>query len=329
MNRIRRNRSPPSHLPPELWNQILLRLPLKTLLKFRSVSRQWLSLIDDPKFVSDYLVQSNREPKDTHLLMMERLSLDESRWTIRRSKTFGESSKLPELNLPCGNFALVGYVNGVLLINLISRKRKLFLCNPSVRKYLELPLTSMIRGVNLVRFGFGFDPSTNVYKIVAMALFAHAVAPRGYFYVVEVYSLSTGSWKRTTEGSPTLSCRGDQVFLNGAIHWIGDDNIRPEVTVFKPRDSKIVSFDVGSEVFNYFSLPNGVNHSTSTDTCLIRFGGVKSYDIQSHQIKDLVKTHHATIIFVEPYVDSLALVRRVEGHEVRSLPLEEREEHDD
>ncbi|XP_057422520.1 putative F-box protein At3g17500 [Lotus japonicus] len=38
-----------SHLPEELIPQILLRLPVRSLVRFKSVCKSWLSLISDPK----------------------------------------------------------------------------------------------------------------------------------------------------------------------------------------------------------------------------------------------------------------------------------------
>jgi len=41
---------PPPYLPDELITQILLRLPVKSLIRFKSVSKSWCSLISNPSF---------------------------------------------------------------------------------------------------------------------------------------------------------------------------------------------------------------------------------------------------------------------------------------
>ena len=49
---------PPSELLEELVIEILLRLPVKSLLRFKSVSKAWQAIISDPSFICSHLRQS-------------------------------------------------------------------------------------------------------------------------------------------------------------------------------------------------------------------------------------------------------------------------------
>ena len=56
-------------LPEELLMEILSRLPVKYLLRFRSVSKYWFSLIQNPSFIS---LNHNRA-QNNHCLLVKRL----------------------------------------------------------------------------------------------------------------------------------------------------------------------------------------------------------------------------------------------------------------
>nr|XP_017178132.2 F-box/kelch-repeat protein At3g06240-like [Malus domestica]XP_028950854.1 F-box/kelch-repeat protein At3g06240-like [Malus domestica] len=52
-------------LPYEIVEEILLQLPVKSLLRFRSVCKPWLALISDPKFVKSHLlIRSTKQDDD-------------------------------------------------------------------------------------------------------------------------------------------------------------------------------------------------------------------------------------------------------------------------
>ncbi|KAK4706724.1 hypothetical protein R3W88_033688 [Solanum pinnatisectum] len=60
-------------LPAELVIEILSRLPVKSLLKFRSVSKSWLSIISRPKFIKTHLRVSIDNKKCTHHRLLMKL----------------------------------------------------------------------------------------------------------------------------------------------------------------------------------------------------------------------------------------------------------------
>nr|GEY33337.1 putative F-box domain-containing protein [Tanacetum cinerariifolium] len=41
-------------IPFDMQSKIIERLPVKSLIQFRSVSKQWMSFIDNPKFIKNY-----------------------------------------------------------------------------------------------------------------------------------------------------------------------------------------------------------------------------------------------------------------------------------
>ncbi|EEF35969.1 hypothetical protein RCOM_1028290 [Ricinus communis] len=52
-----------THVPEDIAIDILLRLPVKPLLRFKCVSKTWYSLISDPCFIKSHLQLSNNHKK--------------------------------------------------------------------------------------------------------------------------------------------------------------------------------------------------------------------------------------------------------------------------
>ncbi|KAL3735758.1 hypothetical protein ACJRO7_024825 [Eucalyptus globulus] len=55
-------------LPHDVAVEILKRLPARSLLRFRCVSRSWRSTIDDPRFVALHLSHSALDASNWHLV---------------------------------------------------------------------------------------------------------------------------------------------------------------------------------------------------------------------------------------------------------------------
>lgn len=166
-------------LPAELITEILSRVPVKSLVKFRSVSKSWLALISSPEFINTHLTLSTNNNKDyTHHWLG--MNFRAAKNGLHQYKLQGctVSSLLYEsvaeefdLDYPCkvlhDHFSVVGSVNG--LICLVIEEYELVLWNPSIRKYKKLPVSiPAIRNKDFRPiYGFGYDKLHDDYKVVA------------------------------------------------------------------------------------------------------------------------------------------------------------------
>ncbi|KAM3339969.1 hypothetical protein P3S68_029839 [Capsicum galapagoense] len=58
-------------LPADLISEILFKLPVKSHLKFKSVSKSWLGLISSPKFVKSHInISSDNKYYTRHRFML-------------------------------------------------------------------------------------------------------------------------------------------------------------------------------------------------------------------------------------------------------------------
>ncbi|KAG5581767.1 hypothetical protein H5410_052394, partial [Solanum commersonii] len=132
-----------SILPPELITEILSRLPVKSLLKFRSVLKFWLALISSPEFINTHLSIYNKDQRH-HRLML------------------GPVIELSDLNYPmkdkCKEGFSVGSINGLIcVVHGLRLPIHLFLWNPSIRKYKKLPNSRHKFRYDDHIYGFGYD----------------------------------------------------------------------------------------------------------------------------------------------------------------------------
>ncbi|KAL2459707.1 F-box/kelch-repeat protein [Forsythia ovata] len=160
-------------LPPEIIVEILSRLPVKSLLKFRCVSKSWLSLISSPQFIKTHLKISTNDPNFTSHRIMFTTSYP--RFNLKnctlRSLLYEPLTDAVSISYPRKHSRrsvwVVGSCNGLICIAI--NEKDLFLWNPSVRKSKKLPNVDVPMGQGFyIVYGFGFDETNEDYKVVGI-----------------------------------------------------------------------------------------------------------------------------------------------------------------
>eukprot|EP00257_Ricinus_communis_P009116 XP_002527481.2 F-box protein At3g07870 [Ricinus communis] len=177
-------------------------------------------------------------------------------------------------------FEIVGSCNGVLCLSDTYRvnSHTIILWNPTIRKSVILPLPCInFDQIYMFVLGFGFDPKSSEYKVVRVVYRMREngckvdIRPQ-----VEVYELGMNAWRSIiVSAAPqyVISELSLQVFLNGAVHWIGY-NPRHEGSDF--RDLSMVLFDMDKEVFDEMKLPDSVCGLSVLDLSVVASGKVLS-----------------------------------------------------
>ena len=202
-------------LPEEIVLEILAKLPVKSLLRFRCVCKRWYSSIANPSFISTHLSNNHHnQGLVIHLAKNTRIPssgrLDSQFCTLARDRTFETISKFPIPFIFRSWFlVLAGSCNGILCFSdyMTPGCNGVYLWNPSIRMFKRLPYTCSTQ-LRKVALGFGYDSQTNDYKVVK---FSWTIAEPMPPPEVEVYSFSSDSWKRIELG---ISWRPDVVSRN-------------------------------------------------------------------------------------------------------------------
>lgn len=148
--------------------------------------------------------------------------------------------------------------------------RSLILWNPSIQKFITLPLPSIRpQSPHMFVLGFGADlPERDDYKLVRIVYHKndhmYKVPPE-----IEIYSINNGFWRRVIGVEIKhymLEFMWSQAFLNGAVHWIAYD-----VVVNGGVRSLVMSFNIADEVFGEIMLPDALVGEIATELSIMLF----------------------------------------------------------
>ncbi|KAK9051329.1 hypothetical protein SSX86_027956 [Deinandra increscens subsp. villosa] len=194
----------------DLLIEILLRLPVTSILRFKSVSKHWRWLLSHRRFT----------------LLYDNLKKSPGLFSRNIYVPFDvENQSTPPFHTPdfcfdpCG-IQILQSCNGLLLCSgdRVSRcNRKYYVYNPTTKQVSIIP---SVPGGQKVRrticfMGLAFHQTDCVhYKILCIRW----IKPEETRYQIQIYLSETGKWKITGESfSSNYFTKG--VYWNGAIHW--------------------------------------------------------------------------------------------------------------
>ncbi|CAI9265492.1 unnamed protein product [Lactuca saligna] len=241
-----------SYLCEELILEIFTRLPSKSLLRFRSLSKSLYSIICSPDFIRMHTFKSPQKLLIKHRNHYKNEDI-KNFYTLHSedqlaSCTSGGYLSITPTNIPYNRYSyIVGSCNGILCLCDYLKENHVTLWNPSIRRNLNLadcPLSGF-------RIGFGFDPITDDYKIVSIPRYGgHS---RRNAQSSFVYAMKRGAnWRKIAFPTSSSSYRvlPSACFVNGALHWVVVERESNNVRRFY-----ILTFDLSTDAFGMISLP--------------------------------------------------------------------------
>lgn len=239
--------------------EILLRLPVKSLLRFKSVCKFWYSLIENPSFISKHLKNVHSRliviymdeddgtaefyyPQDMFCMFPDETLTDLSLQNLETQQPIPGGIGGPFDGIYC----IYGIDDGITLWNLATGESRML---PKYRA--TRPRYTSIRGTNV---GFGLDPMSNDYKLVMIFSFWDENRNDLHeFSNCAIYNLRTNSWLdfvcfKTIHYLIPHSQHGK--YLDGICHWLWEleDN----------NQEIIISFHMGNQVFQEIQCPNDI-----------------------------------------------------------------------
>ncbi|XP_015163067.1 F-box/kelch-repeat protein At3g23880-like [Solanum tuberosum] len=239
------------HFQEEIMMDILRTLPVRSLLRFKCVSKFWKSLINDPYFRRTHYIHNRDDQNSQKLLTIERLFMKDFDFYTCSLSMREDKQKLDWPSSCKPKIALIFCSCDGLVLTLVSSGgyyEELVLWNPSTRESRLLPHPEF--PVRTCVCGLKYDATSEDYKILAISLNAIDSS----YTSIQLFSLKSGSWRRI--GYPTgikpKPVRGFMdsgmdylAFLHGAFHWLAMSCSGYYTTV---------SFNISNEVYGEVPL---------------------------------------------------------------------------
>nr|BAJ24855.1 S-locus linked F-box protein type-2 [Petunia x hybrida] len=247
-------------LPIDVVIYVLLKFPVKSLMRFKCISKALYILILNNTFVKLHLNRITSTKDELILFIRTFREEPEQLKSIASFFSCDDNNDLhtlhPDLDVSdltsscCTIFnELIGPCHGLIAL---ADSFIIIILNPSTRKYVVLPPSPFecpkgyhrsVEGI-----GFGYDPIVNDYKVVRLSD-VYWDPPTDYFGPrepkVDIYDLGIDSWRELDLEFPTiyyLPC--SEMYYKEAIHWF----IIAETVV-------ILCFDISTETFRIMKMP--------------------------------------------------------------------------
>ncbi|KAK3417197.1 hypothetical protein EUGRSUZ_H02934 [Eucalyptus grandis] len=240
-------------IPEDVVVDILLRLPAKSLVRFKCVCKRWRSLISDRAFAKSHL----QRVKAADLIPSQRIIIGGRNSPLKtvdyEALDGGGEGRMvvPHGIKPLWESRIVGSCDGLVCL---LGPSNFVIYNPTTGEYIELPSSDFVdhamyfsSGARYDSFyGFGYDSQSDDYKI---ALVVGDVVVEVENWKVAIFSLKSCSWRMMMIEVPFqeegVECCGPAVYWKGALHW--------DVYVWNTNGegfSAMLSFDLLEEKFH-------------------------------------------------------------------------------
>ncbi|WCJ23651.1 F-box family protein [Euphorbia peplus] len=239
---------------PDNIVEILTKLPLKSVLRFKIACKTWYSLISDPGFIDLHSKRTSQNPK---VLYSSANSEYQLQLLDYDSSSFDDCCLSGPINFSYCRFnKIIGSSCGLICVDIdYDLEHSFCLWNPITRECRELPTLDMI-SIDYDDYyfhGLGYDSVGNDFKLVI------SIDRIRY----NIFSLNVDSWKTITCPVASEYYHPDAVqyedllheimpwnslavVLKGVFHWL---------VVPANNGPEIVAFDIGSETFQKLQLP--------------------------------------------------------------------------
>lgn len=301
VNRKRSKRLQQKTVPDDLVFEVLIRLPVKSLVRFKTVSKAWQAIISDPFFIRAQLECSKQRQREnpssfliTPQVLLEPGCTEEEyavkamstdihfyQWNLREFDCSSSTTSLIYrkhfLDGDFGPISQLAHCDGLVLL---PTNTKTYVFNPATGDAISLPESwrNMVQNVMALPAGFGFDASTGRYK-VARFFFRSRYIKRGGIIPMgmEVFTITAcdgedvngSSWRQTQVDPPyPVLCAQTGIHCQGYLLFFIDKS-----NMEQPPNG-LLRFSLQDETFGVTLFPSNMESTVDyNDICVKELDG--------------------------------------------------------
>ncbi|KAJ4882105.1 cyclin-like protein [Raphanus sativus] len=240
-------------LPLDIIVEILKKLPAKSLVRFRSVSKQWLTIIGSRRdFIDSIITRSLSHPPPKLPIFIFHHCVPETFFTV--SPVFSPTThtdNVVTIPRPSHQYSFHYQYSRGLICCSSSESHLVTIYNPTTRQVFPLPEIQAPTRSGLSSCFFGYDPITNQYKVLSI-IFNYDDQKQTY----HVFTLGCQQSWRKVKGIDEDTFPNDyNVCIDGTIYYSA---------YRKSRETLLLSFDIRSERFDRIQVPKALSEAMLT-----------------------------------------------------------------
>ncbi|KAL4591184.1 hypothetical protein LXL04_004136 [Taraxacum kok-saghyz] len=228
-----------TYIPPDILDHILIRLNVVDLIRCKAVSKSWNAFISDSCFIKAHIHHSYNTDLKNDEIGHRRIVM-----SVYATYYMYEQFDVDDEYVDFHHCHLLGSSNGLVCVS--PGRTEILVINPSTREVKKLT-KPQIPETGTLSWGFGYDSSTNDYKV------ALGFKSGENCTSFQVFSLRSNIWKNIGEVNYVFISRFG-VLCQGYLHWVSCDT--------SSGKNVIHSFHMSTEKFLEVPQPNDVGYQT-------------------------------------------------------------------
>jgi len=266
-------------LGEDLEIEILLRLPEKSLSRFKCVQKSWNNIINSPYFATRRRKLQIRKKHNLLLILQNAPNMKFIFCDGGNEKPIPIKSLFPQ---DVARIETYGSCNGVFCLkgisSCITRHDQLILWNPTTKEVHLIPHAPSLGNHYSDESLYGFGAVNDDFKVVKLNISdTNRMAKVNFLLKADVYDLITKSWTPLVRRPPTTMVTRLQpsrynTLVNGVYHWITSSD--------GSNAAKILCFDFCNNQFRKLEAPKLGHHIPFFCDEVVEIKGYLAYVVQ-------------------------------------------------
>ncbi|EOA27181.1 hypothetical protein CARUB_v10023282mg [Capsella rubella] len=231
---------------PDLLEEFFIRLPTKSILKCRTVSKQWRSILESRRFAERRMALQKSRRK---ILAAYNCDCGGPKRLLPESRFEGDEEIVylhcdaSRPSMTCQGLLCFPEQDWFIVLNPSTRQLRGFPSGLNHRRSFGIGFWKTFSPGNWA-LGFGRDKVNGRYKVVRMSFSFRRVGQEDPLVECGVLDVDTGEWRKLTPPPYAVNAGSRSVCVNGSIYWLHNQGV-----------CKVLALDLHKEEFHEVPIP--------------------------------------------------------------------------